>query len=192
MTVGPAQRGASRRPVWRRSLATGAAAVASTTSHGQGSGSLLVIGRSELNSKHIPIVCLCSDTMVFTQHLRGMAACSGLWLGAMVVDRARLHTGIHTAALLTFWVRGRPGVYLAATILSHERAFTERGGHTLACSFSLCFWHFSGVWVFLPLFSFMTTNVSEPSCHWAWRWKTGHVKWAAAESSQYVFILCEG
>lgn len=60
--------------------------------------------------------------MVFTQHLRGTAACCGLWLGAMVVDRAWLHTGIHTAALLTLWVRGRVGVYLAGTVLTHESA----------------------------------------------------------------------
>ncbi|TKS73621.1 cGMP-inhibited 3',5'-cyclic phosphodiesterase A [Collichthys lucidus] len=45
--------------------------------------------------------------MVFTQHLRGTAACCGLWLGAMVVDRARLHTGIHTPALLTLWMLPR-------------------------------------------------------------------------------------
>lgn len=56
--------------------------------------------------------------MVFTQHLRGTAACCGLWLGAMAVDGAWLHTGIHAAALLTLWVRGRLGVYLAGTILS--------------------------------------------------------------------------
>lgn len=40
----------------------------------------------------------------------------------MVVDRAWLHTGIHTAALLTLWVRGRVGVYLAGTVLTHESA----------------------------------------------------------------------
>lgn len=100
----------------------GAAAEAPTTSHPQESGSQLVIGGSKSNNKHIPVVCLCFDTMVFTQHLRGMAACCGLWLEAMVVDRAWLHTGTHTAALLTLWVRGRLGVYLAGTILSHESA----------------------------------------------------------------------
>lgn len=81
----------------------------------------LLVG-SKSNNKHIPVVCLCFDTVVFTQHLRGMAACCGLWPGAMVVDGARLHTGIHTAALLTLWVRGRLGVYFAGTVLSHESA----------------------------------------------------------------------
>lgn len=102
--------------------ATATAALAPTTSHPQGSGSQLVIGGSKSNNKHIPVVCLCFDTMVFTQHLRGTAACCGLWLRAMVVDRAWLHTGIHTPALLTLWVRGRLGVYLAGNILSHESA----------------------------------------------------------------------
>ncbi|KAM7414835.1 hypothetical protein PAMA_019586 [Pampus argenteus] len=45
--------------------------------------------------------------MVFTQHLRGVAACCGLWLRATVVDTAWLHTGIHTAALLTLWMLPR-------------------------------------------------------------------------------------
>lgn len=104
------------------SFTMGATAVAPTTSHPQGSGSQLVIGGSKSNNKHIPVVCLYFNTMVFTQHLRGTAACCGLWLGAMVVDSAWLHTGIHTAALLTLWVRGRLGVYLAGTILSYESA----------------------------------------------------------------------
>lgn len=39
-----------------------------------------------------------------------------------MVDGAWLHTGIHPAALLTLWVRGRLGVYLAATLSSHESA----------------------------------------------------------------------
>lgn len=39
-----------------------------------------------------------------------------------MVDGAWLHTGIHPAALLTLWVRGRLGVYLAATVSSHESA----------------------------------------------------------------------
>lgn len=100
----------------------GAAAAALTTSHPQGSGSQLVIGGSKSNNKHIPVVCLCFDTVVFTQHLRGTAACCGLWPGAMAVDRAWLHTGIHTAALLTLWVRGRLGVYFAGTAFNHESA----------------------------------------------------------------------
>lgn len=52
----------------------GAVAVASTTSHPQGSGSQLGIGGSKSNNKYIPAVCLCFETMVFTQHLRGTAA----------------------------------------------------------------------------------------------------------------------
>lgn len=100
----------------------GAAAVAPTTSHPHGSGSQLVIGGSKSNNKYIPAVCLCFETIVFTHHLRGTAACCGLWLRAMVVDRAWLHTGTHPAALLTLWVRGRLGFYLAPTFSSHKSA----------------------------------------------------------------------
>lgn len=122
MTVGQAYLKTSGWSVWKLSLSVSVAGVAPTTSHPQGSGSQLVIGGSNLNNKHIPVVYLCFDTMVFTQHLRGMTACCGLWLRAMVVDRAWLHTGIHTAALFAVWVRVRLGVYLAGTNLSHETA----------------------------------------------------------------------
>lgn len=49
--------------------------------------------------------------VVFTHHLRGTTAYCGLWLGAMVVDRAQIHTGIHPVALFTRRVRGMLGVF---------------------------------------------------------------------------------
>lgn len=72
---------------------------------------LLAGGRQ--NNKSIPAACLCSEAVVFTHHLRGTTAYCGLRLGAMVVDRAQMYTGIHPAALFTRRERGKLGVFSA-------------------------------------------------------------------------------